>query len=65
MRTLEDQNQLLSNNYNNCKDELIETRKKYNEAKQNYMQTVTEKLEAERMQESFMERLKAQVLSTT
>lgn len=65
MRGLEDQNQQLSRNYNNCKDELIETRKKYNEARENYMQTVAEKVEAERMQESFMERLKTQLIEKT
>ena len=45
--------------------ELATTRTKYNEAKDCYMQTVAEKLEAERQYETFIERVKIQLVEKT
>jgi predicted nucleic acid-binding Zn-ribbon protein len=65
IKSLEDQNQTLSNNYQLVKDELIQTRVKYNETKESYLNAVAEKFEAERQHESFMERLKSQLTEKT
>ena len=65
MHVLDDQNHLLTQNYQVVKEELIETRRKYNEARDNYMTTVAEKLEAERQNEAFMERIKIQLTEKT
>lgn len=46
-------------------DELVDTRKKYNEARENYHRTVQEKFEIERMNEEFMERVKIQLTDKT
>ena len=60
-----EQNRILQSNNQGIKDELLETRKKYAEAYENYMSTVTEKLEAESQNEAFMERLKRQLNEKT
>jgi DNA repair exonuclease SbcCD ATPase subunit len=65
IQSTKDQNRSLQSNNQAIKDELLETRKKYGEAYENYMATVTEKLEAERQNEAFMERLKKQLLEKT
>lgn len=65
IKVLEEQNFHLSSNYAVIKDELIETRKKYNEAKENYLSAVTEKFEMERKHEQFVERLKIQLAEKT
>ena len=62
---MEDQNQNLTNNYQVVKDELIQTRFKYNETKESYLNAVAEKFEAERQHEAFMERLKVQLSEKT
>ncbi|KAJ1418633.1 hypothetical protein B484DRAFT_433928, partial [Ochromonadaceae sp. CCMP2298] len=61
MLTLEEQNHTLKNNYTLVKDELIQTRLKYNEAKEGYLACVGEKFEAERQHEAFMDRLNVQL----
>lgn len=65
IKSLEDQNQTLTTNYQVVKDELVQTRFKYNEAKEGYLNSVAEKFEAERQHEAFMERLKAQLIEKT
>lgn len=62
---LEEQNKALATNYKVVKDELVDTRKKYNEAKENYMQTVQQKLDAEKQNESFIDSIKSQLLEKT
>jgi len=58
IQSLENQNSILVKNYEAIKEELIQTRKKYNEAQDNYMSTVANKIEAERQSEEFLNRLK-------
>lgn len=65
MNALESQNQQLQESYHVVKDELVETRKKYNEAQENYMSTVAAKFDMERQNESFMEMLKLQLAEKT
>ena len=65
MNTLNEQNQTLQVNYQRVKEELVETRKKYNEARENYMSTAAEKLEAQRKSESFIEHIKYQLSEKT
>lgn len=65
LHNLEDQNKTLQSTYNQLKDELIDTRKKYNEAKENYLATVASKIESERQQESFLEKLRYQLAEKT
>ena len=60
-----EQNRALQANNQAIKDELMETRKKYAESYENYMATVTEKLEAEAQNEAFMDRLKRQLAEKT
>lgn len=63
--TLEQQNQTLTNNYHTVKEELVDTRKKYNETRESYMQTVTEKFEAEKKYEGLINRIQAQLAEKT
>jgi len=65
MHTLEEQNQSLQSNYELIKEDLIETRKKYNEARENYMATAAAKLEAQRQSEAFIEKIKYQLSEKT
>lgn len=65
MNLLEEQNITLQTNYQLIKDELIETRKKYNEAKENYMSTATAKLEIQKQSEEFIEKIKFQLAEKT
>jgi uncharacterized phage infection (PIP) family protein YhgE len=65
IKSLEEQNQTLSGNYQVVKDELIQTRFKFNETKEGYMNSVAEKFEAERQHEAFMDRLKTQLIEKT
>lgn len=65
MNTLDEQNQSLQVNYQRVKEELIDTRKKYNEARENYMSTASEKLEAQRKSETFIENIKYQLSEKT
>ena len=43
MQVMEEQNLSLTQNYNTVKDELVDTRHKYNEARENYLTAVAEK----------------------
>jgi chromosome segregation ATPase len=65
IKNLEEQNQSLTTNYQVVKDELIQTRFKYNDTKESYLNAVAEKFEAERQHEAFMERLKLQLAEKT
>lgn len=65
MNTLDEQNQSLQGSYQRVKEELIETRKKYNEARENYMSTAAEKLDAQRKSETFIENIKYQLSEKT
>ena len=65
MAQMSEQNQALSSNYQVLKDELVDTRRKYNEARENYLTTVEEKIELERASEAFMDRLKIQLTEKT
>ncbi|CAM9612012.1 unnamed protein product, partial [Ectocarpus fasciculatus] len=62
---LVEQNKSLQGVYNAIKSELAECKKKYSEAQENYLQTVTEKFEMERQSESFMESIKQQLTEKT
>ena len=65
IQSVKDQNRALISNNQIIKNELLDTRRNYAEAYENYMATVTEKLEAERQNEAFMDRLKSQLLEKT
>ena len=65
IQSVKDQNRALLVNNQIIKDELLDARRNYSEAYENYMATVTEKLEAERQNEAFMDRLKRQLLEKT
>lgn len=65
MAQMNEQNQALSNNYQVLKEELIDTRRKYNEARENYLNAVEEKIELERASEAFMDKLKIQLTEKT
>lgn len=65
IKALEEQNLNLSSNYSIVKEELVDTRKKYNEARESYLKAVAEKFDAEREHETFIERLKVQLTEKT
>ena len=65
IHSTKEQNRALQSNNQAIKEELMETRKKYAESYENYMSTVTEKLEAEGQNEAFMDRLKRQLAEKT
>ncbi len=65
MQVMEEQNLNLTQNYNTVKDELVDTRHKYNEARENYLTSVAEKTEIERNSELFLEKLKVQLAEKT
>ena len=65
MQVMEEQNLSLTQNYNTVKDELVDTRHKYNEARENYLTAVAEKTEIERNSEMFLEKLKVQLAEKT
>ena len=65
MQVMEEQNLNLTQNYNTVKDELVDTRHKYNEARENYLTSVAEKTEIERNSEMFLEKLKVQLAEKT
>ena len=54
MQLLRESNDSLKRHSETIEDQLIETRKKYNEAQENYMTTVASKLETERQYEEFL-----------
>jgi chromosome segregation ATPase len=65
MHALETENGSLKSSYSRIKDELVDTRKKYLEARDNYMTTVSEKIEVENQYEGFMEKVKVQLAEKT
>ncbi len=65
MQSMEEQNKAMQGNYKTLKDELIETRKKYNESQENYMTTVAAKFEQERQHEGLLERVMSQLTDKT
>lgn len=65
MLSLEKQNESLLENYETVKAELIQTRKKYNEAQDNYMGTVATKIEVERQNEEFLYKIKNELEQKT
>lgn len=65
MHALEEQNQAFQTNYEQIKEELIDTRKKYNEARENYMAAAAAKLEVQRNSETFIEKIKYQLAEKT
>jgi hypothetical protein len=58
IKSLDDSNQKLKNNYLVVKTELVETKRKFNETAENYSITVTEKIEFEKQHEIFLENVK-------
>ena len=62
---LEDVNKDLSSNFQTVKEELIETRKKYMEAQENYQKSAASKLESDKLNSMFMERIKVQLAEKT
>ena len=65
MLVMDEQNRTISNNYAQVKEELIETRRKYNECRDNYLSTVADKLAEEERREEFNEKLKLQLIEKT
>jgi coiled-coil domain-containing protein 41 len=63
--SLESQNEQLQNNFFATKEELLDTRKKYNEARESYLSAVGEKFEAEQEHDAVIERLKGQLQEKT
>ena len=61
LHILEGENVTLQTNYQRMKDELIDARKKYSEAREAYMNTHSEKLETEKRYQSLVEWAKTQV----
>ena len=60
-----DQNKTLTSNYEIVKEELLDTRRKYNESRENYLTCFAEKAEMERQNETFFEKLKIQLTEKT
>ena len=65
IQLLEEQNRVLHTNYDTVKDELFETRRKYNEAQQNYMTTIAAKLENEKQNEEFLTKIRFELEAKT
>ena len=65
MSKMEEQNQSLASNYGLLKEELLDTRRKYNESRENYLAVVEEKIELERSHEEFIEKIKVQLAEKT
>lgn len=65
MSKMEEQNQALAANYSLLKEELLDTRRKYNESRENYLAVVEEKIELERSHEEFIEKIKVQLAEKT
>lgn len=65
IRQLESDNHQLKENVHNLKDENNDFRKKYDEVSDTYLTTLSEKLEAERQSESFLEHVKQQLIEKT
>ncbi len=65
IQVMDEQNRSLTHSYGLVKEELVETRKKYNECRENYLSTVADKLSDEERREEFSERLKLQLAEKT
>lgn len=65
MLIMDEQNGSLTRNYSQLKEELIDTRRKYNECRENYLSTVADKLADEEKREEFNEKLKIQLSEKT
>jgi len=65
MLVMDEQNTSLTRNYSQLKEELIDTRRKYNECRENYLSTVADKLADEEKREEFNEKLKIQLSEKT
>lgn len=65
LAALDEQNQLLTNNYNAVHSELLETRRKYVEAKESYIKTASQKAENEKRHEEFILQIKSQLIAKT
>ena len=65
MQTMDEQNRSLTHSYGLMKEELVDTRRKYNECRENYLTTVADKLADEERREEFNERLKLQLSEKT
>jgi hypothetical protein len=65
MHSLEEQNIYLQKNYHLIKEELLETRKKYNEARENYLTAAALRLESQKQNEIFIEKIKYQLTEKT
>ena len=63
--SMEEQNINLKSNNKQLTELLKETRKKYNEAQENYMNTVGLKFEQERQHEAFLEQVKRELAEKT
>lgn len=61
MAKMDEQNAALAANYQLLKDELLDTRRKYNEARGNYLQAAEEKIESERNHESFISKMEIEL----
>ena len=65
MSVMDEQNRALTHNYTVMKDELVDTRRKYNECRENYLNTVNERMEEEAKSEAFLDNLKTQLTEKT
>lgn len=65
IQSLQDQNQQLNSNYLVVEGELNDTKRKYNEIREGYLNAVKEKLDAEKAQEGLISRLKAEIVEKT
>ena len=65
MAKMDEQNAALAANYQLVKDELVDTRRKYQEARENYLVVLEEKVDLERGNEAFIEKIKIQLSEKT
>jgi chromosome segregation ATPase len=65
IQSLQDQNQQLNSNYLVVEGELNETKRKYNEIREGYLNAVKEKLDVEKAQEGLVTRLRAEIVEKT
>ncbi len=65
IQSLQDQNQQLNSNYLAIESELNDTKRKYNEIREAYINAVKEKLDVEKAQEGLISRLKLDIAEKT
>lgn len=65
LHALEETNRSLTDGYEAVKDELVETRKKYLEAQDNYQKTAVSKMEGDKANAVFMDKIKQQLQEKT